>query len=278
MRRYKADSPKKILVEILDIIERKKHYGRMRNWEMLVELLAIWLEVNADWRVTPLREFSDLDTKRLKDLFNHIDKQELFECYVTAARSKPWDYLGEVYIDLNLVGPGQNMTPKGIVDMMIQMVYAKEKKLDAEAAFFCYESYRKYRVRHIQIHYVPANHLRPMDIPLKTQLDPCVGTGRFLFEASLMFPKAPLVLFGIEINVSLYRACLVNMKMFSNHPYSIICANTLRLDPELSAPAGPVWALGNRWNPPDMSKFYWKPPPIRRDAFSLEAFTKLKKT
>jgi len=92
-----------------------------------------------------------------------------------------------------------------------------------------------------------------------------------------MSPKAPLVLFGVEIAVHLYRACLVNMAMFSNHPYSIICADALRLDVEKSGPTSTLWDLGNRWNPPDVSAYYWKPPPIGPDRFSLDAFTKITK-
>ena len=239
VRKYKEGSPKKILMDILDTIEMKSHHGHMRNWEMLVELLAIWLKLNADWpRAGPLRDFPDLDTEKHGGLFKHINEKDLFRYYVTAARANPWDHLGELYTDLELVGQGQNMTPKGVVDMMIEMTYGEAPKT------------------------------------LKTQLDPCVGTGRFLIGTTLIFPKAPLVLFGVEINPGLYRACLVNMKLFSNHPYSIICADSLRL--ETAGPSSPVWDYGNRWNPPDLSKFYWKPPPIRRDAFSLKAFTQMK--
>jgi len=100
----------------------------------------------------------------------------------------------------------------------------------------------------------------PEDVKkVQTIMDPAVGTGRFLLEASRLRPKASLILFGVEIDLYLYRACLVNMAMFSNHPYSIICGDTLRLDPEKSGPAGPVWDLGNRWEPPDITPFYWKP-------------------
>jgi len=91
-----------------------------------------------------------------------------------------------------------------------------------------------------------------------------------------MFPKAPLVLFGVEIDLSLYRACLVNLALLSKHPYSIICADTLRLDQNKSGPTSKLWDLGNRWNPPDISAFYWKPPPINPESFSLKAFTEVK--
>lgn len=79
--------------------------------------------------------------------------------------------------------------------------------------------------------------------------EPCVGTGRFLLGATNLYPAAPLILYGIEIDVSLYRACLVNMKLFSNHFYHILCGDTLRM-PE------PPWGLANTWQPPDLSSYY----------------------
>jgi len=91
-----------------------------------------------------------------------------------------------------------------------------------------------------------------------------------------MMPKANLVLFGIEINPALYRACLVNMALFSNHPFSIICADSLMLDGNKTGPSSKLWDYGNQWLMPDLSPFYWKappPPPINPKSFSLKAFT-----
>jgi hypothetical protein len=108
-----------------------------------------------------------------------------------------------------------------------------------------------------------------------TDLDPCVGSGRFLLCASLMYPKLPLLLYGVEIDRSLYRACLVNMAMFSNHPYFIICADTLMLDVRQSGVSSPMWGLGNQWDPPDMAPYYFKiEPPFK---FSLAELAKNKK-
>ena len=227
VKKYAKSPPKKQLMHILHEIEMKKHYGYRRNWEMLVEFLARYLVLHEDLTLGSMscKPFKGLDMKPDKDLYDYIDNMDLFKHYVVAAKAKPWDYIGEVYQDLGLVGPGQNMTPKEVVDMMIQMTYGEEPK------------------------------------KLTTQLDPCVGTGRFLIEASIMFPKAPLVLFGIEINLYLYRACLVNMAMFSNHAYTILCGDTLRL-PQTCNSMHPIWDLGNRWIPPDLTPFYnWKPPP-----------------
>lgn len=227
-----------MLYRILKKIERQRHYGRMRNWELLVELLAKWLVLNEDISLSKMSSLKSFEGLSLKQDKLYTQLSPLLKRYVVAAKNKPWDYLGEVYTELGLVGPGQNMTPKTIVDFMIKMTYPD-------------------RVTKIS-----------------TQLDPCVGTGRFLFEASVLMPDAPLILFGIEINLPLYRACLVNMATFSNHAYSIICADALRLGPNRSGPASPLWDLGNRWNPPDVSAYYWKPPPIGPDRFSLKAFTK----
>ena len=77
--------------------------------------------------------------------------------------------------------------------------------------------------------------------------------------ASQMYPKEPLLLNGIEIDTSLYRACLVNMALFSHHPYSILCADTLMIDAKYCGPGSEIWALGNRWDPPSMTPYYWKP-------------------
>jgi len=105
--------------------------------------------------------------------------------------------------------------------------------------------------------------------------EPCVGTGRFLIQSTLKNPKAPLVLFGIEIDPSLYRACLVNMALFSNHPYSIVCGDTLMIDTPFCSPGSKLWDQGNQWNPPDISKFYFKlKPPFK---FSLAALAKARK-
>ena len=272
--KYHKSNPRHVLMHMVEEVRRKKHYGNFRCWELMVEHLARWLVLNKQTGLAcmpPLQGFKGLNLEK-NEVFKHLESLDLFRHYVTAAKGKPWDYIGDIYMtDLELCQAGQNMTPRAIVEMMTQMVYATESEEKMLAEFYCFESYREYVARYYQTHHVPPTHLRPMKLPMKTQLDPCVGTGRFLMVASQMMPKAPLVLFGIEINLALYRACLVNMAMFSNHPYSIICADALRLG--LVGSASRVWDLGNRWNPPDLSAYYWKPPPIRADHFSLKAFT-----
>jgi len=275
VNKYSMSDPKDVLLKIIEEIKMKTgHYGS-RCWDIMVECLAKWLVLNQKIGLActpPLQGFKGLNLQK-DDVYEYLEGSDYFQHYYMAAKVKPWDYIGEVYIEMGLVGPGQNMTPRAIVEFMTKMVYT-EKRLDGEDEWFCYNSYLQYVTWYWLTYHVRPNHLKPMDPPVKTQLDPCVGTGRFLIIASQMMPKANLVLFGVEINPSLYRACLVNMAMFSNHPYSIICADSLMLDE--TGPSSKIWDLGNQWDPPDISVFYMKPPPIHAKGFSLKAFTEIK--
>jgi hypothetical protein len=249
----KEGDAKKILNALLDEIEAETGYSGRRSWDILVELIADALGIiDEPWRYSlpdmpcsPLFRGNSASLKgkrRVSDkLVEHIRKTGLIEEFIVAAKAKPHDYLGEVFMEQRLHGRrlGQVLTPMNVVNFMIQMTIGEEPK------------------------------------ELKTVLDPCVGSGRFLLGATLAYPKAPLVLFGIEIDISLYRACLVNMALFSNHPYSIICADTLRLDIEKSGPSSPLWDYGNCWDPPDISAFYVKPPPITSEKFSLAEWMKI---
>jgi len=263
---------------IEEIKMKTGHYG-FRSWELMVEYIAKWLVLNKKTGLAcmaPLQGFKGLDLKK-DSLYEYLEGLDYFNHYYAAAKANPWDYIGEVYIELELVQAGQNMTPRCIVEFMTKMVWA-EKTLDGADEWFCYHSYLEYVFWYWVTYHSRPDHLKPMDPPLKTQLDPCVGTGRFLLVATEIKKKANLVLFGIEINLALYRACLVNMAMFSNHPYSIICADTLRIDQKWTGPTSKMWDLGNQWNLPDMSIFYWKPPPINPKSFSLKAFIEKDKT
>lgn len=80
-------------------------------------------------------------------------------------------------------------------------------------------------------------------------LDPCVGTGMFLVEAAVQYPAANLAFYGIELDLDLYRAALVNMRLtLWGRPYYILRANTLVVDVR---PHSPNWNYANQWNPPD---------------------------
>jgi hypothetical protein len=65
------------------------------------------------------------------------------------------------------------------------------------------------------------------------------------------------------------------MAMFSNHPYTIVCGDTLMIASEYSGVGSKLWDLGNQWEPPDISQFYYKPiPPFK---FSLKDLAKAAK-
>lgn len=260
---------------MVDEIRLKTHHNYFKCWELMVENLAKWLVLNNKTGIAcpPTLKFKGLKLEK-DEIYEHLESLDLFRHYFTAAKAKPWDHIGEVYqTDLELTQLGQNMTPRAVVELMTSMVY---EGWNPEAELLCYDSYKEYLLWYYLTYHTPPKHIEPMQFPFKTQLDPCVGSGRFLIVASQMMPKAPLVLFGIEIDLSLYRACLVNMALFSNHPYSIICADTLRIDQKYAGTTSPIWDLGNQWTPPDMSIFYWKPPPIWHDRFSLKSFTEIK--
>lgn len=255
--KYKGDDPSKVVRGLFEEVKMNTHYLNGKCWDILVELLALHVVEHGDLKnlkVGVLKPFHGL-TERYRDLYRKIEKHTGFiEHYYMAAKEQPWDYIGDLYQEIGLTGAGQNMTPKNVVDFMVKISYGEAWKFEAKE--LAYHSYMDYLMRYSMFYNCPPFHIEPVEYPLKTQLDPAVGTGRFLFEASLLYPDAPLVLFGIEINLSLYRACLVNMAMYSNHPVSIICGNTLRLNPDRTGPSSPLWDLGNRWKPPDVSPFY----------------------
>jgi len=185
---------------------------------------------------------------------------------------------------------GQNLTPRAIVEFMVEMVGVGEKKQrprpDAMTEAWLTVESMAYDHKLDRNLFLEQQRLRStfgMEplwtkyvIKPQTVIDPAgCGTGRFLLGATWHAPKAPLVLFGIEIDPSLYRACLVNMAMFSNHPYSIVCGDALMIDTPYCSPGSKLWDWGNQWNPPDISPFYFKlKPPFK---FSLVALAKARK-
>lgn len=260
---YHLNDPKPVLQKIFKIVQQKNRAYSSRNFDLLVELLAQWLVRNADLTKASMccKPFDGLDLEKNKELYKHIEKLDLFRHYYVAAKHRPKDYLGELFKEQGLEShrAGIFLTPVNVAKMMIQMVHGDiEKRHDAQT--FCWNSQNNYRLNYLLTFHVPAFHLRPMQFPMQTQLDPCVGTGRFLLEASIMFPKANLVLFGIDINVTMYRTCLVNMVHMSNHCFSLLCGNTFLLACTTS-PYHEIWDLGNRWELPDLTPFHWKPKP-----------------
>jgi hypothetical protein len=299
LSRAKEGDPKEALYALIEEIEHSTGYRGRDSWNIAVELIADRLGIIRDpWRYSipgfqnsPLfkgREAFSKQTFKLSDAALRVKDRcaELVDLYVASARSDPWDHLGEVFMDERLYGrrQGQILTPRSIVQLMISMVmadyYVKKERawVDAETIRWAAEYTRNYGppLWASKALERAENNIADLNRP-HTVLDPCVGTGRFLIEASLMNPDEPLVLFGIEIDLALYRACLVNMALFSRHPYSIICADTLRIDGKYAHATSPIWDYGNLWSPPDMSMFYWKEPPITAEKFSLSEWIKIKK-
>jgi hypothetical protein len=298
LSRAKEGDPKETLYALLEEIEQSTGYSGRDSWNIMVELIADYLGIIRDpWRYSlpglqdePLFKGKEALSKQSFSISERALKvkdrcAELVEMYVESARQHPWDHLGEVFMEQRLQGRnlGQMLTPRSIVEAMVQMVmpeYAKTQDqvwTDSETVLWANEYTEKYGYFPFWARSAVEEALKTIEAYAKpkTVLDPAVGTGRFLIGASLMYPKAPLVLFGIEIDLSLYRACLVNMALFSKHPYTIICADTLRIDEKHTSTTSPMWDTGNLWEPPDMSIFYWKEPPITAEKFSLAEWIKI---
>jgi len=154
-----GESPKKALYRILHEIETLKHYGARHNWEIMVELLAHHLGITKTQH---------------EDVLRRVNELGLLESYCVAVKKNPWDYIGDVYMETELTGLGENMTPKAIVDLMIQMTYGEKFGEKSEAKLFSYYSYNDYVLWYYLTRHVPPNHLIPMEFPITTQLDTLV--------------------------------------------------------------------------------------------------------
>jgi len=133
-----------------------------------------------------------------------------------------YDPLGEVFTEAGLGGKDQVLTPRPIVEFIVEETIGRvlEEK-------------------------------EPDRLPIAV-LDPCTGTGRFLIVAAQMYgPRLGhrLWLHGVELDLDLYRACLVNVRFVSpSSPYLILRGDALLLD---IGPGSPNWRFANRWDPPD---------------------------
>jgi hypothetical protein len=280
--------PKQALYDLLDEVYVKVHLFRHECWNIMIELIADQLGIiETPWKysVPDLKwvgPTSKPNYAGFQELKKKIQPTGLIESYVEQAKADPWDYLGDIFVEEELAGRsnrlGQCLTPRGIVEMMTTMTLGTSikkysfKKPDLATRIWLTEEALKFNDKLAKINinlqaerarWHTVIGMRPLLIKYDpepiNQLDPAVGTGRFLIVASLMYPDTPLILHGIEIDISLYRACLVNMAMFSNHPYSIICGDSLRFGFEYSCVGGELWNLGNQWNPPDITPYFIQP-------------------
>jgi len=135
---------------------------------------------------------------------------------------EPYDYLGQLFSerDCAIDEMGQVITPPWIVSYINDSVIGKvEEAEDREEDRW------------------------------KIVLDPCTGTGRFLLDLAWRHRDKKLALFGVELDLDLYRACLVNMRLYAwGMPYLILRADALIVDLQ---PGSPNWRFANRWSPPD---------------------------
>ncbi|MDP2105589.1 MAG: hypothetical protein Q8J76_06305, partial [Desulfobulbaceae bacterium] len=243
MKKYATGDPEDAFRALMDAVELKVRLFRKDCWNITLELLADYLGLmsnpwqyslpNATWKGGAVSKPS---YRGLEELKKQIPV-DLIEAYIAAAKAKPWDYPGEVFIKDELAGRmnrlGQCLTPRCIVDFMLKCTmderleknkpysYTKPDQLTlmwqtAEALAFNDKLPINLLIERARQHTVIG--MTPLLIKYEqepiTDLDPCVGTGRFLVGATLMYPKLPLLLYGVEIDLSLYRACLVNMAMF----------------------------------------------------------------
>jgi hypothetical protein len=138
--------------------------------------------------------------------------------FIEACMQRKGDYFGEVFTRRECATDrlGQMITPEPVVRFINEMAIGQTEGKEEE---------------------------------WQTVLDPAAGTGRFLVDVAARYPDRHLFLHGVEIDVDLYRACLVNMRLYSWHrPYRILCANSLVVDLRLRSPN---WHYANLWSPPD---------------------------
>lgn len=151
--------------------------------------------------------------------------QPLLRAFRYQAKLEPRDYLGGLVTneDLGSETLCQNFTPTPITQMMAAMTLGDKEKL--------------------------RQRQEPFIV-----LEPAMGTGAMAVEVEKYVPHdAPLVLHGVELDPLMYRGALINMRMFARHPYRLLCGDTLKLD--LNKPE--VWKNANKWEPPDLSKYYY---------------------
>jgi hypothetical protein len=141
----------------------------------------------------------------------------LVKDYIEACGDRPYDYLGDLFTAKECANEslGQIITPPWLVSYINKATIGEIKD----------------------------------DERWKLVLDPCVGTGRFLVDAAVRYRDRKLALYGVELDIDLYRACLVNMRFFAwGLPYYILRANALMVD---LRPESPNWRFANLWDPPD---------------------------
>ena len=217
-----------ILLEMFGIIQKETGQDARSCWNQLVRFLADCA------RVHPMPAEDRPVADRLVPL-----ALSFFTPFYDARDQQgylPWDPLGQVFtqVDIGEDSLGQNLTPRWIVEYINSEVIGGLTQED--------ENEEELESRLLASH--GRNFL--------CVLDPCVGTGRFLLDVVERYcPRFKIALFGVEKDLDLYRACLVNMRLWGANvlcPYFIIRADALLCDLKLDSPS---WQWANQWTPPD---------------------------
>jgi len=222
-----------ILLEMFEMIQKSTGQDARASWNQLVRFLADCA------RVHPMLEEDRPVADRLMalalpfftSLYNGRDAEGCL----------PWDPLGEVFTQVGAgdEGLGQNLTPRWVVQYINNSVIGG---LNQEN-----ESERELELRLLSSS--GRNFL--------CALDPCCGTGRFLLDmVERHCHRLKIALFGVEKDLDLYRACLVNMRLWGANalcPYFILRADALICDLGLTSPN---WRWANVWDPPDWEKAF----------------------
>ena len=140
------------------------------------------------------------------------------ESFIRACKERKGDYSAEVFARRNCGDPelGEIITPESAVRLTNDMTIGS----------------------------MPSESDR-----WQTAIDPAAGTGRFLVDLAVRYSDREIALFGVEKSLDLYRAGLVNMRLYAwSRPYFILCADSMIID---VGPNSPAWRWANLWNPPD---------------------------
>jgi len=136
LKRARESDAKQLFKGIMDEVYHATGHSTRRCWEIAITLVADHLGIIDDpWRYS----LPDLPKSQLfkgeikpaklevpKDLAERVRQTGLIEEFVEAARAKPWDYIGEVFVEERLANNrlGQMLTPRSVVQLMLQMVMA----------------------------------------------------------------------------------------------------------------------------------------------------------
>ncbi|MEM3551880.1 MAG: hypothetical protein QXV01_12415, partial [Candidatus Bathyarchaeia archaeon] len=134
LKRAREGDAKQLFKGIMDEVYHVTGHSTRRCWEIALGLVADHLGIiDEPWRYSlpdlpksPLfkGEIKPAKCEVPKDLTERVRQTGLIEEFVEAARAKPWDYIGEVFVEERLANNrlGQILTPRSVVQLMLQMV------------------------------------------------------------------------------------------------------------------------------------------------------------